>query len=155
MIDYWQRYSEKAIHVLMLAQEESRRMHQNFVGTEALVLGLIGEGNGIAAGVLRSSDVRLIDLRMQVEKIIGRGLSPSPDQIPFTPRAKRIIELAWTESQHRGVDRVGTAHILLALMTEREGVGCRVLANAGIDLEQIRIQLIGRLADVGSVSEND
>ena len=130
----FERFTEKAIKVIMLAQEEARRLGHNFVGTEQILLGLIGEGTGVAAKVLKSLGVNLKDSRIEVEKIIGRGSGFVAVEIPFTPRAKRVLELSLEEARQLGHNYIGTEHLLLGLIREGEGVAARVLENLGIDL---------------------
>ncbi|MDC3159132.1 ATP-dependent Clp protease ATP-binding subunit [Prochlorococcus sp. AH-716-G10] len=149
----FERFTEKAIKVIMLAQEEARRLGHNFVGTEQILLGLIGEGTGVAAKVLKSLGVNLKDSRIEVEKIIGRGSGFVAVEIPFTPRAKRVLELSLEEARQLGHNYIGTEHLLLGLIREGEGVAARVLENLGIDLTKIRTQVIrmlGETAEVGS-----
>lgn len=137
----------------MLAQEEARRLGHNFVGTEQILLGLIGEGTGVAAKVLKSLGVNLKDSRIEVEKIIGRGSGFVAVEIPFTPRAKRVLELSLEEARQLGHNYIGTEHLLLGLIREGEGVAARVLENLGIDLTKVRTQVIrmlGETAEVGS-----
>merc|ERR1719359_2033088 len=136
------RFTEKAIKVVMLAQEEARRLGHNFVGTEQLLLGMIGEGTGIAAKVLKSQGVNLKEARVEVEKIIGRGSGFVAVEIPFTPRAKRVLELSLEEARHLGHHYIGTEHLLLGLLREGEGVAARVLENLGADAAKIRTQVI-------------
>merc|ERR1719502_1327413 len=138
----FERFTEKAIKVVMLAQEEARRLGHNFVGTEQLLLGLIGESTGIAAKVLKSMGITLKDTRSEVEKIIGRGSGFVAVEIPFTPRAKRVLELALEEARHLGHHYIGTEHLLLGLLREGEGVAARVLENLGADATKIRTQVI-------------
>jgi len=149
----FERFTEKAIKVIMLAQEEARRLGHNFVGTEQILLGLIGEGTGVAAKVLKSLGVNLKDSRIEVEKIIGRGSGFVAVEIPFTPRAKRVLELSLEEARQLGHNYIGTEHLLLGLIREGEGVAARVLENLNIDLTKIRTQVIrmlGETAEVGS-----
>ena len=151
----FERFTEKAIKVIMLAQEEARRLGHNFVGTEQILLGLIGEGTGVAAKVLKSMGINLKDSRIEVEKIIGRGSGFVAVEIPFTPRAKRVLELSLEEARQLGHNYIGTEHLLLGLIREGEGVAARVLENLGIDLTKIRTQVIrmlGETADVASGS---
>ncbi|KAH9770220.1 Chaperone protein ClpC1 [Citrus sinensis] len=125
----FERFTEKAIKVIMLAQEEARRLGHNFVGTEQILLGLIGEGTGIAAKVLKSMGINLKDARVEVEKIIGRGSGFVAVEIPFTPRAKRVLELSLEEARQLGHNYIGSEHLLLGLLREGEGVAARVLEN--------------------------
>ncbi|CAI8599032.1 unnamed protein product [Vicia faba] len=159
----FERFTEKAIKVIMLAQEEARRLGHNFVGTEQILLGLIGEGTGIAAKVLKSMGINLKDARVEVEKIIGRGSGFVAVEIPFTPRAKRVLELSLEEARQLGHNYIGSEHLLLGLLREGEGVAARVLENLGADPTNIRtqvIRMVGESADsvtatVGSGSSNN
>ncbi|MDC2988014.1 ATP-dependent Clp protease ATP-binding subunit [Prochlorococcus sp. AH-736-J10] len=154
----FERFTEKAIKVIMLAQEEARRLGHNFVGTEQILLGLIGEGTGVAAKVLKSLGVNLKDSRIEVEKIIGRGSGFVAVEIPFTPRAKRVLELSLEEARQLGHNYIGTEHLLLGLIREGEGVAARVLENLSIDLTKVRTQVVrmlGETADVGSGSNTN
>jgi len=143
----FERFTEKAIKVIMLAQEEARRLGHNFVGTEQVLLGLIGEGTGIAAKTLKSMGVNLKDARVEVEKIIGRGSGFVAVEIPFTPRAKRVLELSWDEARQLGHNYIGTEHLLLGLIREGEGVAARVLENLGVDLNKIRSNVVKMLGE--------
>ncbi|KAM3227290.1 hypothetical protein ACQJBY_059249 [Aegilops geniculata] len=138
----FERFTEKAIKVIMLAQEEARRLGHNFVGTEQILLGLIGEGTGIAAKVLKSMGINLKDARVEVEKIIGRGSGFVAVEIPFTPRAKRVLELSLEEARQLGHNYIGSEHLLLGLLREGEGVAARVLESLGADPNNIRTQVI-------------
>ena len=131
----------------MLAQEEARRLGHNFVGTEQVLLGLIGEGTGVAAKTLKSMGVTLKDARAEVEKIIGRGSGFVAVEIPFTPRAKRVLELSWDEARQLGHNYIGTEHLLLGLIREGEGVAARVLENLGVDLNKIRANVVKMLGE--------
>ena len=143
----FERFTEKAIKVIMLAQEEARRLGHNFVGTEQVLLGLIGEGTGVAAKTLKSMGVNLKDARAEVEKIIGRGSGFVAVEIPFTPRAKRVLELSWDEARQLGHNYIGTEHLLLGLIREGEGVAARVLENLGVDLNKVRSNVIKMLGE--------
>lgn len=147
----FERFTEKAIKVIMLAQEEARRLGHNFVGTEQILLGLIGEGTGVAAKVLKSMGVNLKDARIEVEKIIGRGSGFVAVEIPFTPRAKRVLELSLEEARQLGHNYIGTEHLLLGLIREGEGVAARVLENLGVDLTKVRTQVIRMLGETAEV----
>ncbi len=136
----------------MLAQEEARRLGHNFVGTEQILLGLIGEGTGVAAKVLKSMGVNLKDSRVEVEKIIGRGSGFVAVEIPFTPRAKRVLELSLEEARQLGHNYIGTEHLLLGLIREGEGVAARVLENLGVDLTKVRTQVIRMLGETAEVT---
>ena len=148
----FERFTEKAIKVIMLAQEEARRLGHNFVGTEQILLGLIGEGTGVAAKVLKSMGVNLKDARVEVEKIIGRGSGFVAVEIPFTPRAKRVLELSLEEARQLGHNYIGTEHLLLGLIREGEGVAARVLENLGVDLAKVRTQVIRMLGETAEVT---
>ncbi len=148
----FERFTEKAIKVIMLAQEEARRLGHNFVGTEQILLGLIGEGTGIAAKTLKSMGVNLKDARVEVEKIIGRGSGFVAVEIPFTPRAKRVLELSWDEARQLGHNYIGTEHLLLGLIREGEGVAARVLENLGVDLTKVRSHVIRLLGESGAAT---
>ena len=143
----FERFTEKAIKVIMLAQEEARRLGHNFVGTEQVLLGLIGEGTGVAAKTLKAMGVTLKDARVEVEKIIGRGSGFVAVEIPFTPRAKRVLELSWDEARQLGHNYIGTEHLLLGLIREGEGVAARVLENLGVDLNKVRSNVIKMLGE--------
>ncbi len=136
----------------MLAQEEARRLGHNFVGTEQILLGLIGEGTGVAAKVLKSMGVTLKDARVEVEKIIGRGSGFVAVEIPFTPRAKRVLELSLEEARQLGHNYIGTEHLLLGLIREGEGVAARVLENLGVDLAKVRTQVVRMLGETAEVT---
>lgn len=151
----FERFTEKAIKVIMLAQEEARRLGHNFVGTEQILLGLIGEGTGISAKVLKSMSVTLKDARIEVEKIIGRGSGFVAVEIPFTPRAKRVLELSLEEARQLGHNYIGTEHLLLGLIREGEGVAARVLENLNIDLSKVRTQIIRLLGETSEVTNGN
>lgn len=150
----FERFTEKAIKVIMLAQEEARRLGHNFVGTEQILLGLIGEGTGVGPKVLKAMGINLKDARVEVEKIIGRGSGFVAVEIPFTPRAKRVLELSLEEARQLGHNYIGTEHLLLGLIREGEGVAARVLENLGIDLSKVRSQIIRSLGDTTQVNSN-
>ena len=151
----FERFTEKAIKVIMLAQEEARRLGHNFVGTEQILLGLIGEGTGIGPKVLKAMGVNLKDARVEVEKIIGRGSGFVAVEIPFTPRAKRVLELSLEEARQLGHNYIGTEHLLLGLIREGEGVAARVLENLGVDLSKVRSQIIRSLGDNTEVTSGN
>ncbi|MFO8060025.1 MAG: ATP-dependent Clp protease ATP-binding subunit [Bacillota bacterium] len=144
------RYSARAHKVIVLAQEEARRLNYNYVGTEHLLLGLIREGSGVAAQALQNLGVDLDEVRDEVEKIIGKGNTPVSGQIGFTPRAKKVaLELAPEEARNMGNNYVGTEHILLGLIREDEGVAAKVLQKMGADLEKVRTEVIEQLGGEG------
>ncbi|MFY9412612.1 MAG: ATP-dependent Clp protease ATP-binding subunit, partial [Dethiobacteria bacterium] len=140
------RFTERAQQVLVLAQEEAKRLNHNFIGTEHLLLGLVREGSGIAARALQNMNVDLNRVRSEVERIAPKGDKLYFQGITYTPRAKRVVELSIEESQNLGHNYVGTEHILLGLLREGEGIAAQVLTNLGVDLERARkevIQLLG------------
>ncbi|MGD1712022.1 ATP-dependent Clp protease ATP-binding subunit [Dapis sp. BLCC M172] len=148
----FERFTEQSIKVIMLAQEEARRLGHNFVGTEQILLGLIGEGTGIASKVLKEHGVNLKDARNEVEKIIGRGSGFTPAEIPFTPRVKRMLEISLEEARKLDHNYIGTEHLLLGLLQDSEGVAAKVLDNLGVDRGKIRTQVIRSLGEVAAVS---
>ncbi|NEO55728.1 MAG: ATP-dependent Clp protease ATP-binding subunit [Okeania sp. SIO3B5] len=148
----FERFTEQSIKVIMLAQEEARRLGHNFVGTEQILLGLISEGTGIAAKVLKEYHVNLKDARNEVEQIIGRGSGFTPAEIPFTPRVKRMLEVSLEEARKLDHNYIGTEHLLLALLQDSEGVAAKVLDNLGVDRSKIRTQIIRSLGEVATVS---
>jgi ATP-dependent Clp protease ATP-binding subunit ClpC len=147
----FERYTEKAVKVIMLSQEESRRLGHNFVGTEQILLGLIGEETGIAAKVLRSMGVNLKDARIEVEKIVGRGSGCVALEIPFTPGAKRVLEFAQAESAELGHNYIGTEHLLLGSICETENKAVRVMETLGVDLTKVRLQVVRMLGETTEV----
>lgn len=155
----FERFTERARRVVVYAQEEARALSQNYIGTEHLLLGLIREEEGIAARALESMGINLEDVRAQVEDIIGRGETQPPGHIPFTPRAKKVLELSLREALQLGHNYIGTEHILLGLIREGEGVAARVLFNLGADLEKVRNQVIqllsGYYSPAQAVEEKD
>lgn len=148
----FEHFTDKAIKVIMLAQEEARRLGHNLVGTEQILLGLIGEGTGVAAKVLNEQGVTLQDARQEVEKIIGRGTRFASSEIPFTPKVKRVFEQAFAEARGLGNNYIGTEHLLLGLLKEGDGVAAKVLNNLGVDSEKARTEVIRALGEVSAVS---
>ena len=138
----FERFTDRARHVVVLAQQEARMLNHNYIGTEHLLLGLIHEGEGIAAQVLESLGISLQAVRRQVEEIIGEGQQAPPGDIPFTPRTKKVLELSLREARALDHHYVGTEHILLGLIREGEGVAAQVLADLGADLSRVRQQVI-------------
>jgi diadenosine tetraphosphate (Ap4A) HIT family hydrolase len=140
------RFNDRAKRVLALAQDEAIRFNHNYIGTEHLLLGLVREGEGVAAHVLDSLGVDLSKVRVSVEHIIGRGKSEtSPSEITLSPRTKKVIELAIDEAKKLGHSHVGTEHLLLGLVREGEGIASNVLASLGVSLEKVRHQVIATL----------
>ena len=137
----FERFTDGARRVVVLAQEEARRLQHNYIGTEHLLLGLIHEGDGVAAQVLVSRGISLETVRREVEGIIGRGGS-SPARLPFTPRAKKVLELSLREALQLDHHYIGTEHILLGLIREGEGVAAQVLVLLGADLSSVRARVI-------------
>ncbi len=144
----FQRFSDRARRVVVLAQEEARMLNHNYIGTEHLLLGLIQEGEGVAAKALESMGISLEAVREQVEEIIGRGSSPPTGHIPFTPRAKKVLELSLREALQLGHNYIGTEHILLGLIREGEGVAAQVLMKLGADLDRVRNTVVQLLTGV-------
>jgi ribosomal protein L37AE/L43A len=140
--DRFDRFTERARKVLSLAQEEAQRLQHNYIGTEHLLLGLVGEGEGVAAKVLTHLGVDLEKVRKAVEGIIGRGERVVLGEIGLTPRAKKVIELAVDEARRLNHDFIGTEHLLLGLIREGEGIGAGVLESFGLSLQQVRAQTI-------------
>jgi ATP-dependent Clp protease ATP-binding subunit ClpC len=143
----FERFTDRARRVIVLAQEEARSLSHDHIGTEHLLLGLVHEGQGVACLVLDAMDISLPTVRAQVEEIIGRGTgAPSTIHIPITPRAKKVLELSLREALQMGHNYIGTEHILLGLIREGEGVGAQVLQRLGADLHRIRQNVIEILA---------
>ena len=143
----FQRFTDQARGAVVLAQEEARTLNHDYIGTEHLLLGLLCESDGVAARTLQSQGISLEAVRQQVEEIIGRGQQPSPGHMPFTPRAKTVLELSLREAAERSHQYVGTEHILLGLIQEGEGVAAKVLVKVGADLNRMRQQVIGLPSD--------
>ena len=138
----FERFTDRARRVVVLAQEEARMLDHGYIGTEHLLLGLIHEGEGVAAKALTALGINLDAVRQQVTEIIGRGQHPPSGHIPFTPRAKKVLELSLRESNQLGHNYIGTEHILLGLLREGEGVAAKVLVKLGADLSRVRQQVI-------------
>jgi ATP-dependent Clp protease ATP-binding subunit ClpA len=138
----FERFTDRARRVVVLAQEEARMLNHNYIGTEHLLLGLIHEGNGVAATALESLGISLDAVRQQVEEIIGQGQQAPSGHIPFTPRAKKVLELSLREATQLGQDHIGTEHILLGLIREGDGVAAQVLVKLSADLNRVRQQVI-------------
>lgn len=148
----FQHFTDKAVRVIMLSQEEARRLGHNLVGTEQLLLGLIAEGTGVAAKVLIDQGITLQACRIEIEKIIGRGSRFVPSEIPFTPKVKRVFEQAFLEAKAFGHNYIGPEHLLLGLIQEGEGVAAKVLQNLNADPANIRTAVIRMLGEVTAVS---
>ncbi len=141
-----ERFTDRARRVLVLAQEEARLLNHNFIGTEHILAGLIHEGEGVAAKALESLGVSLEAVREKVAEITGRGGTPTTGPAPFTPRAKKVLELSLREALGLGHNYIGTEHMLLGLVREPEGVGAQVLVSLGADLSRVRQQVIQLLS---------
>ena len=151
----FERFTDRARQAILLAQEEARMLNHDYIGTEHILLGLIHEGEGVAAKVLESLGISLAAVRQQVEEIIGHGQQAPSVHIPFAPRAKGVLELSLRESLQLGHGYIGTEHILLGLLREGDGVAAQVLVRLGADLDRVREQVLQLLAgyqgpDVGS-----
>src|SRR5213592_4741481 len=142
----FERFTDRARQVVVLAQEEARMLNHNYIGTEHILLGLIHEGEGVAAKALESLGIALEGVRQQVEEIIGQGQQAPSGHIPFTPRAKKVLELSLREALQLGHNYIGTEHILLGLIREGEGVAAQVLVKLGADLNRVRQQVIQLLS---------
>src|ERR1700749_3290930 len=142
----FERFTDRARRVVVLAQEEARMLSHNYIGTEHILLGLIHEGEGVAAKAVESLGISLDAVRQQVEEIIGQGQQAPSGHIPFTPRAKKVLELSLREALQLGHNYIGTEHILLGLIREGEGVAAQVLVKLGADLNKVRQQVIQLLS---------
>src|SRR4030088_1367248 len=146
LVEMFERFTDRARRVVVLAQEEARMLNHNYIGTEHILLGLIHEGEGVAAKALESLGIALEGVRQQVEEIIGQGQQAPSGHIPFTPRAKKVLELSLREALQLGHNYIGTEHILLGLIREGEGVAAQVLVKLGADLNRVRQQVIQLLS---------
>jgi ATP-dependent Clp protease ATP-binding subunit ClpA len=149
----FERFTDRARRVVVLAQEEARMLNHNYIGTEHILLGLIHEGEGVAAKALESLGISLDAVRQQVEEIIGQGQQAPSGHIPFTPRAKKVLELSLREALQLGHNYIGTEHILLGLIREGDGVAAQVLMKLGADLSRVRQQVIQLLHGRGGAAE--
>ncbi|MBV9166875.1 MAG: hypothetical protein JO342_12070 [Solirubrobacterales bacterium] len=145
----FERFSERARQVLVSAREEAQALRHNYIGTEHLLLGLLGVEEGIAARVLASFDVTPERVRAQVVQIVGGGEEATGGQVPFTPRAKQVLELALREALSLGHNYIGTEHLLLGLLAENGGVAARVLPNLGADAGKLRDEVLGKVTGPG------
>ena len=150
----FERFTERARQVVVLAQEEARTLKHNYIGTEHILLGLLREEEGLAARVLDSLDITVEDVRANVARIVGQGEEVTTGQIPFTPRAKKVLELALREALSLGHNYIGTEHILLGLVRENEGVAARILLDFDADAEKIRNEIIRMLSGPGRRSQS-
>ena len=145
----FEQFTERARQVVVHAQDEARCLRHNYIGTEHILLGLIREEEGLAARVLGSLGVTLDGVREQVGQIVGQGDEVTTGQMPFTPRAKKVLELSLREALSLGHSNIGTEHVLLGLVRENEGVAARILLDFGADAETIRNEVIRRLSGRG------
>lgn len=152
----FERFTDRARRVIVLAQEEARSLKHNYIGTEHLLLGLIREGEGVAAKALASKGVELDATRQQVEEMIGKGSAAPTGHIPFTPHARQVLELSLREALQLGHSYIGTEHVLLGLIREGEGVGTQVLVKMGVDVADLRTSVIDAIRDTSAdASKND
>jgi ATP-dependent Clp protease ATP-binding subunit ClpA len=145
----FERFTERASQVVVLAQDEARALKHNYIGTEHILLGLLREEEGLAARVLESLDITVEEVRAQVARIVGQGDEVTTGQIPFTPRAKKVLELSLREALSLGHNYIGTEHILLGLARENDGVAARILLDFDADAEKIRDEVIRMLSGPG------
>ena len=145
----FERFTERARQVVVLAQDEALHLRHNYIGTEHLLLGLLREEEGLAARVLESLDITVEEVRAQVARIVGQGDEEVGGMIPFTPRAKRVLELSLREALGLGHNHIGTEHILLGLVRVDGGVAARILLDFDADAEKIRTEIIRMLSDPG------
>src|SRR5512138_3890180 len=159
MAGMYERFTDRARKVMQLANQEAQRFNHEYIGTEHILLGLVKEGSGVAANVLKNLDIDLRKVRLEVEKIVQTG--PAGDQVllgklPQTPRAKKVIEYSVEEARNLNHNYVGTEHLLLGLLREEEGVAAQVLMNLNLKLEEVReevLNLLGHGMDAGGESE--
>ncbi len=147
---FFARFTERAQRALIYSQEEARNLGHNYVGTEHLLLGLLREGEGAAAQVLKGLGIDIEKIREQIENLVGKGNFNFTEGFGYTPRTKRIMELSFYEARNIGHNYVGTEHLLLALIREGEGVAARVLKDSGVDLQQAREQILKLLKEEGT-----
>src|SRR6266704_3385555 len=134
----FERFTERARQVVVLAQDEARALKHNYIGTEHILLGLLREEEGLAARVLESLDITLEEVRAQVARVVGRGDEVTTGQMPFTPRAKKVLELSTREALSLGHNYIGTEHILLGIVRENDGVAARILLDFDADAQKVR-----------------
>ena len=146
-----ERFTERSVRIMVIAQEEARRLGHSFLGTEQFLLGLIGEGESIGAQVLKSRGLTLKNTRIEVENLVGRGSGRSPVELPFTERAKQVLTFTVQESRQLGHNFIGTEHILLGLIREEEGIAARVLNNLGVDRFKVRNDVVRLISDASTV----
>ena len=149
----FERFTDRARRVVVLAQEEAKMLNHNYIGTEHILLGLIHEGEGVAAKALESLGISLDAVREQVQDIIGQGQQAPSGHIPFTPRAKKVLELSLREALRLKHNYIGTEHILLGLLREGDGVAAQALVQLGADLDQVREQVLALTLALGRSGE--
>ena len=149
----FERFTDRARRVVVLAQEEARRLDHNYIGTEHLLLGLLKEGTGVGASALGSLGLSLDAVRSQIEDTIGTGEVTPPGNIPFTPRTKKVLELSLREARRLGHDYIGTEHILLGIIREGEGVAAQVLGKLDVGLDEARQAVLQRLGTAPAAAE--
>ena len=142
----FERFTERARQVVVLAQDEARALKHNYIGTEHLLLGLLREEEGLAAHVLESFEITVEEVRAQVARIVGQGDEVATGQIPFTPRSKKVLELSLREALDLGHNYIGTEHVLLGLVRENDGIAARILLGFDADAEKVRNELLRRLS---------
>ena len=145
----FERFTGRARQVVVLAQDEARLLRHNYIGTEHLLMGLLREEEGLAARVLDTLDVDAEEVRAEIGRIVGRGDDVTTGQIPFTPRAKKVLDLSLREALSLGHGHIGTEHLLLGLVRENDGIAARILLERGLDAEQIRNAVIQMLSGPG------
>ena len=143
----FERFTDRARRVVVYAQEEARALDHNYIGTEHILLGLVHEGEGVAAKALESLGIGLETVRQRTEETIGHGQHASTGHIPFTPQAKKVLEYSLVESRQLGHHYIGTEHILLGLIRQGDGVAAQVLTGLGADLDRVRQQVVQLLAE--------
>lgn len=141
----FERFTERALQVIMMSQEESRRLGHNFVGTEQILLGLLGEGCGVAINAVREYGITIRKVRMEVERLIGKGTGFVAIEIPFTPRAKKILEMSIKQSKDLNHSYINTEHIFLALLNDTDGICAKVLQNLGANIPRIKAYVLNEL----------
>ncbi|MCZ6597058.1 MAG: NDP-hexose 4-ketoreductase, partial [Planctomycetota bacterium] len=151
------RFTDRAKKVMNLARQEAQRFNHEYLGTEHILLGLVQEGSGVAANVLRNLSIDLSKIRTEVEKLVKTGPSMvTMGQLPFTPRAKKVLELSMEEAGNLGHNYIGTEHLLLGLIKENEGIAAKVLTNLGVKLEDVREEVLEFLgAEPGEEEDDD
>jgi ATP-dependent Clp protease ATP-binding subunit ClpC len=151
----FERFTDRARRAVVYAQDEARMLNHNYIGTEHILLGLIHEGEGLAARALKALGVSLDETRQEIEDIVGRGTKEHEGPIPFTPRAKKVLELSLREALQLDHSYIGTEHILLGLMREGDGVAAQVLVRSGVDLNMARQEVIRLLRGYTAARADD